>query len=239
MANHLLERSQDFFELKIRTPNILAASSVIQVLIVDDEPVVRVGLRMMLADEEAIEVSDTASSVEEATSKIQKNRPDVVLMPPRIPEGGEARSVVELRRIFPDLRILVFASHQADEDVICTFQAGAMGYLLKNSPQKEIVQAIKMVRDDTHYVPPDIQECLLQGISSDKLSKREVEVLTLVAKGMSNREIAKRLFISEKTARNHVASCIAKLESGNRTEAVTTALQRGLITLTPGKSHHP
>jgi DNA-binding NarL/FixJ family response regulator len=231
VSNHIVESLEVPLRANFNPQSIPADDSRIKVLIVDDHPVVRVGLRTMLESEGNIEVSGTAESAQDAVMEVQRNKPHVVLMDLRMPEVDGTRAILELRRTWPDLRILVLTNYQADEDILCALQAGAMGYLLKNSPQEEIVQAIKMVYESVHYVPADIEERLLHMISRDKLSERELEVLTLVAKGKSNKEIAKQLFISDKTARNHVASCLVKLACGSRTEAVTTALRRGLIRL--------
>ncbi|MFZ0747404.1 MAG: response regulator transcription factor [Terracidiphilus sp.] len=203
----------------------------IKVLIVDDHPVVRVGLRTMLESEANILVTGMAESAKEAMMEVQKNQPDVVLMDLRMPEMEGTKAIAELRRIHPDLRILVLTNYESDEDIFRALQAGAMGYLLKNTPQEEIVRAIEMVNDNRRCVPPNIKERLLEMIGRQELSQRELEVLTLVAMGKSNKEIAKRLFISDKTARNHVASCLVKLGASDRTEAATTALKRGLIRL--------
>jgi DNA-binding NarL/FixJ family response regulator len=231
MANQLLESFEELCDAKLNHHSTAPTDCRIKVLIVDDHPVVRVGLRTMLESETNIQISGTAESAKEATMEIQRNKPDVVLMDLRMPEVDGARAIVELRRTWPDLRILVLTNYQAHEDILSALRAGAMGYLLKSSPQDKIVQAINLVHQNVHYVSRDIEERLLQMISRDKLTERELEVLTLVAKGSSNKEIAKQLFISDKTARNHVASCLEKLECGSRTEAVTTALQRGLIRL--------
>ena len=231
MANQASESLDKLSKAKINSRNTPATVPKIKVLIVDDHPVVRVGLRTMLESEPNIEISGAAASAREAMMDVQKNRPDVVLMDLRMPEVDGTRAIVELRRTWPDLRILVLTNYQADEDILSALQAGAMGYLHKSSPQEEIVRAIKMVHENMHYVPSDIEERLLQMISRDKLSERELEVLTLVAQGKSNKQIAERLFISGKTVQNHVASCLAKLGCGSRTEAATTALRRGLIRL--------
>lgn len=203
----------------------------IKVLIVDDHPVVRVGLRTMLESEANISVTGMAESVKEALIEVQKNQPDVVLMDLRMPEMDGIKAIAELRRIQPEMRILVLTNYEADEDIFRALQAGAMGYLLKSTPQDEIVQAIEMVHENRRCVPPDIKERLLEMIGRVELSQRELEVLTLVAMGKANKEIAERLFISDKTARNHVASCLVKLGANDRTEAATTAIKRGLIRL--------
>jgi len=201
----------------------------INVLIVDDHPVVRLGLRTMLESEENISVTGMAGSAKEAFAEVQRHKPDVVLMDLRMPEMEGAEAIAELRRIQPDIRILVLTNYEADEYILRALQAGAMGYLLKSTPQEEIVQAVEMVSQNKHCVPANIAQRLLETIGREALSQRELEVLALVVKGLTNKEIAHRLFISDKTARNHVASCLEKLGANDRTEAATTAIRRGLI----------
>lgn len=203
----------------------------IKVLIVDDHPVVRLGLRTMLESEHNISVTGLAASAKEAMAEVQRLQPDVVLTDLRMPEVEGVEAIVELRRIHANLRILVLTNHQEDEYIFRAFQAGAMGYLLKSTPQEEIVQAVEMVHQNKRYVPPNIAERLLKTITREELSQRELEVLKLVASGLTNKEIAQRLFISAKTARNHVASCLVKLGVNDRTDAATTAVRRGLIRL--------
>jgi DNA-binding NarL/FixJ family response regulator len=207
------------------------ATKAIKVLIVDDHPVVRLGLRTMLESEENISVTGTAGSAKEALAEVQKLQPDVVLMDLRMPEMEGAEAIAELRRIEPNIRILVLTNYEEDEYIFRALQAGAMGYLLKSTPQEEIVQAVEMVHENKRCVPPNIARRLLETISREELSQRELEVLKLVAVGLTNKEIAQRLFISAKTARNHVASCLEKLGVTDRTEAATTAVRRGLIRL--------
>ena len=207
------------------------STKTIKVLIVDDHPVVRPGLRTMLESEENISVMGTAGSAKEAFMEVRREQPDVVLMDLRMPEMEGAKAIAELRRMNPDIRILVLTNHELDEDIFRALQAGAMGYLLKSTPQEEIVQAIEMIYENRRCVPPQIRERLLEMIGREELSQRELEVLALVAQGKSNKEIAQHLFISDKTARNHVASCLGKLGARDRTEASTTAIRRGLIRL--------
>lgn len=205
--------------------------NLIRVFIVDDHPVVRFGLRTMFESEKNIFVTGTAGSAKEALVEIGKVQTDVVLMDLRMPEMEGAEAIKELRRIQPEVRILVLTNYEADEDILRALQAGATGYILKNTPQEEIVQAVEMVYENKRCVPPGIAQRLLETIGREQLSQREIEVLTLVAMGLTNKEIATRLFISDKTARNHVASCLLKLGANDRTEAATTAIRRGLIRL--------
>jgi DNA-binding NarL/FixJ family response regulator len=212
-------------------PDVAEGSKIIRVLIVDDHPVVRFGLRTMLESEQNIVVTGVAGSAKEALLEVQRVESDVVLMDLRMPgmEGTEA--ITELQRIQPSLRVLVLTNYQAEEDILRAFQAGATGYLLKNTPQEEIVRAVEMVYENKRFVPPDIAQRLMDTIGRQELSQRELEVLTLVAKGQTNKQIAELLFISDKTARNHVISCLTKLGANDRTEAATTAIRRGLIRL--------
>ncbi len=203
----------------------------IKVLIVDDHPVVRMGLRTMLDSEGNISVVGMAGSAMEAVTELQRAQPDVVLMDLRMPvmEGTEA--IAELRRIQSDVRILVLTNYEGDEYILRALKAGAMGYLIKTAPQEEIVKAVEMVNNNIRCIPPDIARRLFDTIGREQLSQRELEVLVLVAQGMTNKEIAKRLFISDKTARNHVVSCLLKLGAKDRTEAAVAAISRGLIRL--------
>jgi two-component system NarL family response regulator len=203
----------------------------IKVLIVDDHPVVRLGLRTMLESEGNIAVTGMAGSAKEAFLEVQKLTPDVVLMDLRMPEIEGTEAIIELRRICPDIRILVLTNYEEDEYVLRAMRAGAMGYLLKSTPQEDIVRAVETVHENKRWIPPNIAQRLLESIGREELSQRELEVLRLVASGLTNKEIAQKLFISDKTARNHVASCLVKLGVNDRTEAATTAIRRGLIRL--------
>jgi DNA-binding NarL/FixJ family response regulator len=172
-----------------------------------------------------------AESACEAMKEVQRVLPDVVLMDLRMPEMEGTKAIAELRRIEPDLRILVLTNYESDEYIFRALQAGAMGYLLKSTPQEEIVAAVEMIHANQRCIPPSIKERLPEMLGREVLSQRELEVLTLVAMGKSNKEIAQQLTISDKTARNHVTSCLLKLGADDRTEAATTALRRGIIQL--------
>lgn len=205
------------------------ASEQISILIVDDHPVVRQGLRAMLSSEPDIVVMGMAASAREAFALVQRKQPDVVLMDLRMPEMEGTQAIVELRRIAPGIRILVLTNYGSDEYIVRATQAGAMGYLLKNTPQEEIVKAVRMISQGERFVPKEIAQRLFEAIGREELSPRELEVLSLVAHGCTNKDVAQRLFISDKTVRNHVTSCLLKLQAKDRTEAVTRAIERGLI----------
>lgn len=203
----------------------------INIMIVDDHPVVRQGLRAMFSSEPDIRVQGMAASAREAMHLIEREQPDVVLMDLRMPEMEGIEAINALRRISPSIKILVLTNYGSDEYIIRATQAGAMGYLLKNTPQEEIVKAVRAVYNDERYVPKDIAKRLFEAIGRKELSPRELEVLVLVARGCTNKDVAQKLFISDKTVRNHVTSCLLKLQAKDRTEAVTRAIERGLIRL--------
>jgi DNA-binding NarL/FixJ family response regulator len=205
------------------------SSERIRVLIVDDHPVVRIGLKTMLESEGGIAVAGMAGCAAEAIMEFQRAQPDVVLMDLRMPEVEGVQAILELRRIEPGVRVLVLTNYESEEDILRALQAGAMGYMLKSTPQEEVMEAVEMIHQNRRYIPPRIAQRLSEAIAYEELSHREHEVLSLVAKGFTNKEIAQRLFISDKTARNHVTSCLLKLGANDRTEAVTKAIGRGLL----------
>jgi DNA-binding NarL/FixJ family response regulator len=201
----------------------------INIMIVDDHPVVRQGLRAMFSSESDIRIQGMAASAREALLLIERDQPDVVLMDLRMPEMEGIEAIVALRRISPHIKILVLTNYGSDEYIVRATQAGAMGYLLKNTPQEEIVNAVRLVYSDERYVSKDIAKRLFEAIGREELSPRELEVLVLVARGCTNKEVGQKLFISDKTVRNHVTSCLLKLQAKDRTHAVTRAIERGLI----------
>jgi DNA-binding NarL/FixJ family response regulator len=210
----------------------LDLSNEIRVLVVDDHPVVRMGLGSMLGTQKGITVVGMVASGGEALTSLPKLRPDVVLMDLRMPEMDGVDAIVALRAAEPSIKILVLTNYQMDEDVFNALQAGALGYLVKSAPQEDVINAIRTVNQGKAYIPPAIAVKLAERISHSALSPREVEVLRCVAKGLTNKEIGSLLFISDKTARNHVISLMAKLEAKDRTEAVTIAIRKGLIRVT-------
>jgi NarL family two-component system response regulator LiaR len=210
----------------------------IQVLIVDDQAIVRKGIRALLAEVEDIAVLGEAANGEEAVAQAERLHPDVILMDLVMPgmDGIEAT-----RRITRDsgARVLVLTSFVGDDKVFPAIKAGALGYLIKDSEPDELLQAVRRVHRGEPSLHPTIALKMLQEIQQppespptpDPLSDRELEVLRLVAKGLGNKEIAERLVISEATVRSHVSNILGKLHLANRVQATLYALQEGLTSL--------
>lgn len=203
----------------------------IRIMIIDDHPVVRVGLASMLSTQPGIAVVGSAASGTEALRLLDTIAPDVILMDLRMSgmSGLEAIRAVNLRQDPP--RILVLTSFDTDEDIYQSVGAGAHGYVLKDTPQDQLLEAIHVVHSKKRYFPPDIAARLTERMLRSQLTPREHQVLQLVAKGLTNKEIGRALGISDNTARNHVNSIIEKLEVSDRTEAATIAMRQGLVSL--------
>lgn len=204
-------------------------SGTIRILLVDDHPVVRAGLASMLSTIAGLAVCGAASTAEEALRLIDAEQPDVLLLDLRMPgmNGIELLKVIRAKPFPP--RSLVLTSYESDEEIYRAIEAGAQGYLLKSTPQAEIVAAIQAVHAGRHYIPPRIAARLAERMVRSALTQRELEILEMVVRGLTNKQIGNALQISENTARNHINSIIRKLDVSGRTEAATAAIQQGLV----------
>lgn len=211
----------------------------ISVLIVDDHAVVRRGLRAFLESEEDIEVVGEAADGAEAVEMVQALLPDVVLMDLVMPGMGGITAIREIGEISPSSRVLVLTSFSEDEQVFPSIKAGAMAYLLKDVPAEELGSAIRSVARGVFLLDPQIASKVLKEFSAvhqetpslgrlGRLTPREVEVLTLIARGRSNKEIAVDLHISVKTVKTHVSNILGKLHMMDRTQAAIYAVRQGL-----------
>ncbi len=209
----------------------MAEPECIRVLVVDDHPVVRRGLHSMLDSESGITIVGMASCGKEGILLTEKLNPDVVLLDLRMPDIGGVEVISALRASQPASKILVLTNYQLDEDIFNAIEAGALGYLLKTASQDEVIEAIHAVSQGIRRIPNAVAMRLAERIGRSSLSTREVEVLELLVQGLTNKEIAKRLFISDITARNHVISLLSKLGAKDRTEAVAIGIRRGLVKL--------
>jgi len=201
----------------------------IRILIVDDHPVVLAGLTSMLDTQAGIEVAGSASSGEEALEMLRGRPADLLLLDLRMPGMSGIDTLHALKRAKISVRVIILTSFETDEDIYRAVQAGAQGYLLKDAPQSDMIDAIKAVHAGKRYIPRQIAARLAERMMRTDLTAREVEVLQMLARGLTNKEIGGALDISANTVRNHVNSIIVKLEVSDRTEAATAAIHRGII----------
>ena len=207
----------------------------ISLLIVDDHPVVRDGLRGMFESAPGFRVLGEASNGVEAVEKAAALDPDVILMDLRMPGGGGVEAIAPLTRSGARAKVLVLTTYDTDSDTIPAIEAGATGYLLKDAPRDELFTAVRAAAQGRTVLSPAVASRLVSAVrtprapGNEPLSTREREVLTLVAKGTSNREIARELFISEATVKTHLTHLYTKLGVKDRAAAVATAYDRGIL----------
>jgi len=209
--------------------------AVITLLIVDDHPVVRDGLRGMFESAPGFRVLGEASDGVEAVAQTAALDPDVILMDLRMPGGGGVEAIAQLTRRSARAKVLVLTTYDTDSDTLPAIEAGATGYLLKDAPRDELFTAVRAAAQGRTVLSPAVASRLVSAVRTPRtgggepLSAREREVLALVAKGTSNREIARELFISEATVKTHLTHLYAKLGVNDRAAAVATAYERGIL----------
>ena len=206
----------------------------IRLIIADDHPVVRTGLQGMLAGQPDLEVAGEATTGIEAVDLVEKLRPDVVLMDLRMPEMDGVTAISAIKALQPEVHVLVLTTYDTDADILPAIEAGATGYLLKDAPRDELFRAIRAAARGEAVLAPGVAARLMDRMrapAEEALSAREIEVLSLVAQGESNKGIARQLHISEATVKTHLVHIYDKLGVADRTAAVTTALQRGILRL--------
>ncbi len=212
----------------------------INVMVVDDHRVVRAGLVAFLKQSPGLVVVGEAGNGEEAVGKVAELQPNVVLMDMQMPVMNGVEATRQIRGRWPQVEVLVLTTYDDDELIWGGLQAGAKGYLLKDAPPEELIRGIQTVAEGKSLLPPEIAARLMQVISqggpvkaepAEQLTDRELEILRLMASGSANKEIAGALYISENTVKTHISNLFQKLGIRDRTEAVTRALARGLISL--------
>jgi DNA-binding NarL/FixJ family response regulator len=205
---------------------------VIRVLIADDHPVVRAGLLGLLSAESDLEVVGEAGSGEEVVRLAAQLRPDVVLMDLRMPRLDGASATARIIAERPDARVVVLTTYDTDADILRAVEAGAAGYLLKDTPRQELANAVRAAaRGETVLAPPVAAKLVtrMRGPAAETLTAREIDVLRCVARGLTNAETGRELFISEATVKTHLLHVFDKLGVDDRTAAVTAAIQRGIL----------
>jgi DNA-binding NarL/FixJ family response regulator len=206
----------------------------IRIVIADDHPIFRHGVRGLLAAEEEFEVVGEAANGRDAVSVVRRLTPELLLIDLQMPELDGVSAIREIRQVAPQTRILVLTTYDSDGDILRAVEAGASGYLLKDTPREELFKAIRATARGDSVLSPSVASKLLVRARSPaerSLSARELEVLTLVARGTGNKIIAKELRISEATVKTHLLHIFEKLGVDDRTAAVTVALERGMLRL--------
>lgn len=206
-------------------------SSQVTVLVVEDHHVVRQGIIAILSQQADISVVAEAENGQEAIAHYQTHQPDVTLMDLRMPQMDGLEAIVKIRQRSPEARIIILTTYDTDEDIYRGLQAGARGYLLKDTTAQELAQAVRKVHQGQRYIPVEVGLKLTERLQGEELTEREIEVLSLLTQGKSNQTIAKDLSISEGTVKFHVNNILSKLGVSDRTQAVVTALKRGLTRL--------
>ena len=207
------------------------SSPQIRVMVIDDHSIVRQGLVALLNTEDDLTVIAEGSDGQQAIELFKQHTPDVTLMDLRMPGIGGVEAINHIRRIFSDAKIIVLTTYDGDEDIFRALQAGAQSYLLKGVSFEDLTEAIRMVHAGHKRIPAEVAERLAERFSVEPLTGREQQVLELIVRGKSNKEIGTDLKISEATVKSHINSLLSKLGVTDRTQATTTAIQRGLVHL--------
>ncbi len=203
----------------------------IRILVVDDHHVVRQGLIALLKTVPDVTVVAEGADGEQAVELYREHRPDVTIMDLRMPKKGGVEAIAEIRRRDPGARVIVLTTFDGDEDIYRALQAGAKGYLLKDMFGEELIDAIRTVHAGKQRIPAAVAQRLAERMVGPSLTARELEVLKCIVAGRSNKDIGSELSISEATVKTHINSILGKLGVEDRTQASTTALQRGLVHL--------
>ena len=203
----------------------------LKIMLVDDHYLVRMGLASIIALERDMTVCAEASTGEQARALFRTHRPDVTLMDVRLPGMSGTQTCQAIREEFPEARIVMISTYVTDEEIYGALQAGAMAYLVKSVQREELTSAIRKAAAGQRHIPAEVAARLAECMTRSQLSSRELDVLRLLMSGRRNREIATALDITEGTVKLHVSSILGKLGASDRTEAVTRALQRGIVQL--------
>jgi DNA-binding NarL/FixJ family response regulator len=213
------------------SPKTGTSPTVIRVLTVDDHALIREGVAALIANQKDMSLVGEASNGREAIEQFRSHRPDVTLMDLQMPEMNGIDALIAIRSEFPDARIIVLTTYAGDSLCKRAMKAGAQAYILKGNVRKDLLDTIRAVRAGKKILHAEVAAELATHASDDALSEREIEVLSLIAAGNSNKLVADQLAISEDTVKGHVKSILSKLGVNDRTHAVTAALKRGIIEL--------
>lgn len=205
--------------------------SAIRILCVDDHPLLRDGLDALINNRPGMVLVAQASSAQEGIAEFRKHQPDVTLMDLRLPDQSGIEAMRAIRAEFPDARIIVLTTFEGDVEIQRALEAGARAYILKSMPPKQLLEVIEQVHAGKKRIPSQVAAHLAEHIADEALTPREIEVLTHLANGNRNRDIAEKLFITEETVKVHIKHIREKLGASDRTQAVAIGLRRGIIQL--------
>ena len=222
-------KEASLISVRSRPPHASSNTKLIRILIADDHLVYRIGIRNLLGSEPGFDVVGEAPDGAQAIEAYRALRPDVLLLDLRMPQKNGIEVVQTIRREDPSAKVLVVTSYQTEEEVFQVLQAGALGYVLKDVGRDTLVAAVRAVNSGKRWLAPAVERQFADRMERQQLTARELEVLKLLARGLTNREIAAVYSISANTVKNHLNSLMAKLEVADRTEAVSFCLARGIV----------
>jgi DNA-binding NarL/FixJ family response regulator len=201
----------------------------IRIMIVEDHPVFRGGLEILISSQPDMFLVAQASNADEALQEYRRLRPDVVLMDQRLPGASGTEALIAIRKQFSEARVIMLTSSRGDIEIQRALRAGAAAYVLKSTPQDELLRSIRAVYKGHKYIPSDVAGAVAEHLGQEDLTPRELEVLELIRDGKKNKQIADQLSISETTVNFHIRNIVDKLQANDRTHAVALALRRGLL----------
>src|ERR1700722_2916619 len=205
--------------------------STIRILSIDDHPLLREGIAIIIQSQPGMSLIAEASSAAEGIQKYREHSPDITLMDLRLPDMSGIDALIAIRTEFPQARIIMLTTFEGDVEIQRALQAGALGYMLKSMPPKDLVEMIRSAHAGKRRIPPEVAAHLAEHVGDETLTAREIDVLRYVAGGNRNRDIAEILFISEETVKVHIRHIMEKLGASDRTQAVAIAVRRGIVQL--------